>query len=239
MLLRARSVGRDLRRGIRAGRFVASLFVASSSVGVFAGRFFLGLFAPGGCLRPARCLFGLRQRLRSFRLRRRLAGAVVDAENRLADLHLVAGLDLDLFHLPARPTMALRSSPCRFRARGPADPSRSCRPGFTSTRSTSPAAMFSPSSGRVKSVGTRTLSIEEISATEDAEDAEEQSRIRTGSNLRVPGVLRGEGYYAVASRDRRIDLLGIDVVRLHRLLHDAPASTLPSRASAASVATMT
>ena len=45
------------------------------------------------------------------------AAALVEHEHDLADLHLVAGLDPDLGRPCRRPTTALRSSPCRSRAR--------------------------------------------------------------------------------------------------------------------------
>ena len=81
----------------------------------------------------------------------------------------------------------------------------SVSPALTSTRRTSPAAMFSPSSGSVKSV------------TKTSADGDRSSH-----------------------GDRRdCSFLGIDVVRLDRLLRRRDASILPSRASAASVATIT
>ena len=83
----------------------------------------LSAFAAAGFSRPPRRSVGL-----SGFLRRRAPAPSSTAEDRLADLDLVAGLDLDLFHRARRPTKALRSSPCRFRARRPPDLSRWCRP---------------------------------------------------------------------------------------------------------------
>ena len=103
------------------------------------------------------------RRLSGARLRRRLAsaasarrgrpggrGAVVDAEDRLADFDLVAGFDFDVFDFPGdrrghfdRRLVGFElEDRLIFRQRVA---------GLTSTRSTSPAAMFSPSSGSVKS----------------------------------------------------------------------------------------
>ena len=54
-------------------------------------------------------------------------GGVVDREDRLADLDLLAGLHLHVLAPCRRPTRVPRSSPCRSRARGPLDPSQWCR----------------------------------------------------------------------------------------------------------------
>ena len=60
-----------------------------------------------------RRFFGHRSRRRS----RRRRAILVNGENRLPDLHLLARLDLDLLDDARRPMTALRWSPCRFRAR--------------------------------------------------------------------------------------------------------------------------
>ena len=79
------------------------------------------------------------------------AAAVVDAQDRLSDLDLVAGLDLDVLdaagdrrrHFDGRLVGFELEDRLIF---------RDVSPGLTSTRSTSPPSTFSPSSGSVKSV---------------------------------------------------------------------------------------
>ena len=138
------------------------------------------------------------------------------AQDRLADLHLVAGLDLDLLDLPGHrrrhfdrglvgleleDRLILRDRVARL----------------DEDAQHVAASTFSPSSGSVKSVTT----------TFHTKDTRTQR-----SSVSCALVVHRQDVAGFA-------LLRIDVVRLDRLLRRPTTSILPSRASAASVATTT
>ena len=112
----------------------------------------------------------------------RILAGFFDGENRLSDLHFVASLDLDLLDLTRhrrrhldRRLVGLELEDGLILA--------SVSPGLTRTRSTSPDSICSPSSGRLKSVATK--------SSLTAENAGRRGQVSKNNPLGVLGVLGG------------------------------------------------